>query len=68
MMDWYWKLHEYTFRVFPDREHGHWHKSLGRAGPRTESVIKNLAVNDPFHLPRAIIYTIVSLRGLAGPT
>ena len=68
MMDWYWKLHEYTFRVFLDREHGDWHKSLGPAGPRTESVIKNLAVNDPFHLPRALIYAIVSLRGLAGPT
>ena len=65
MMDWYWRMHEYSFRVFPDAEHGDWHQNLDRQGRITEHVIKNLAVKDPFHLPRALIYSIDSLRRLA---
>ncbi|MBU7004735.1 MAG: AGE family epimerase/isomerase, partial [Theionarchaea archaeon] len=65
-MDWYWKVHEYSFNRFPDAEHGDWHQNLDRRGNVIEPVIKNLAVKDPFHLPRALILSILVLRRLTG--
>lgn len=62
MIDWYWKLHDYTIPTYPDREHDVWHQNQDRAGRRTEPVIENLPVKDPFHLPRALVYAIILLR------
>lgn len=64
-LDWYWQVHEYTFGMFPDREHGDWHQNLDRRGNVVRSVIKNFPVKDPFHLPRALIYSIPTLKALA---
>ena len=63
-LDWYWKVHEYSFRVFPDRDHGEWHQNLDRKGNVTGVVVKGLQVKDPFHLPRSLIYAIQVLRRL----
>jgi len=63
-MDWYWRVHDYAFRAFPDREHGEWHQNLDRRGNAIPAVLA-LPVKDPFHLPRALIYSIVTLRDLA---
>ena len=65
-MEWYWRVHDYAFSHFPDREHGDWHQNLDRYGNRIPVVLKNLAVKDPFHLPRALLYSILVLRELAG--
>ena len=64
-LDWYWRVHDYAFGRFPDREHGEWHQNLDRQGRPIEVVVKNLAVKDPFHLPRALIMSIEVLRRLA---
>ena len=64
-MKWYREVHEYAFRVYPDREHGDWHQNLDRYGKVIPVVVKNLAVKDPFHLPRALIYSITTLRKLS---
>ncbi|MGD8237863.1 MAG: AGE family epimerase/isomerase [Armatimonadota bacterium] len=63
-MDWYWRVHDYTFAAFPNREHGDWHQNLDRRG-NPIPVVLGLTVKDPFHLPRALIYSIATLRNLA---
>ena len=60
--DWYDRLHEYVFSRFPNREHGDWYHYLDRRGTPRQNPIKALAVKDPFHLPRALIYAIKLLR------
>ena len=57
-MDWYWRIHEHTFSNFPNREHGEWHHYLDRQGNVQPNIIEKLAVKDPFHLPRALIFSI----------
>jgi len=63
-LDWYRRIHNWSFDHFPDREHGEWTQRLDRQGRRIETVV-GLPVKDPFHLPRAIIYAIESLERLA---
>jgi hypothetical protein len=46
-------------------EHGDWHQNLDRRGSPVPCVVKTLAVKDPFHLPRGLIYSINVLRHLA---
>jgi len=64
-LKWYRKVHDYSFSSFPDKEHGDWHQNLDRQGNVIEPVIKDLAVKDPFHLPRALILSIEVLRRLS---
>jgi len=64
-MEWYRRVHDYAFRMFPDREHGEWRQNLDRRGRPIPPVIEHLQVKDPFHLPRALIYGILVLRRLA---
>jgi N-acylglucosamine 2-epimerase len=64
--DWYWKVHEYAFSKYPNREHGDWIQNLDRKGNPIPVVIKGLQVKDPFHLPRALLYSIGVLKNLRG--
>ncbi len=64
-LDWYWRVHDWTFAHYPDPVHGEWRQRLDRQGrPITEVVA--LPVKDPFHLPRALIYLVDVLERLAG--
>jgi len=63
-LDWYWRVHEWSFSHFPDAEHGEWFQRLDREGRRLDEVIA-LPVKDPFHLPRALIYLVEVLDRLA---
>jgi N-acylglucosamine 2-epimerase len=56
-LDWYWKIHDWAFRHFPDPQHGEWTQRLDRQGSKIDTVIA-LPVKDPFHLPRALIWCI----------
>lgn len=60
-MDWYWKVHNYTLSHFPDHEHGEWTQNLDRKGNKID-VVTSLKVKDFFHLPRALIMGIESLK------
>lgn len=53
-MEWYKKVHDWTFQFFPDHEHGEWHQRLDREGRLSTEVVA-LPVKDPFHLPRNLI-------------
>ncbi len=62
-LHWYWKVHDWTFEHFPDRQHGEWTQKLDREGRKIDRLIA-LPVKDPFHLPRAIILCIDVLKRL----
>jgi N-acylglucosamine 2-epimerase len=65
-LEWFDRVHNYSFNYFPVREHGEWTQKLTREGkPFRETVA--LPVKDPFHLPRALLYCILGLRRLAKP-
>jgi N-acylglucosamine 2-epimerase len=62
-LDWYNKVHDYSFSHFPNPVYGEWTQKLDRQGNEiTETVA--LPVKDPFHLPRALIYGIDVLERL----
>jgi N-acylglucosamine 2-epimerase len=63
LLQWYEKLREYTFRVFPnpDAEVGEWIQIRDRQGRPQDKVVA-LPVKDPFHIIRALILIIELLR------
>ena len=67
-LDWFERVHNYTFSHYPVPQYGEWTQRLDRQGRKfTETVA--LPVKDPFHLPRALIYCSEVLERLAeGPT
>ena len=62
--DWYWKVHDYSFTHFPNWDSGDWFHNLDREGKPTIPYLQTLPVKDPFHLPRALIYSIKILDQL----
>ena len=62
--DWYWKIHDYSFTHFPNWDSGDWFHNLDREGKPTTPYLQTLPVKDPFHLPRALIYSIKILDQL----
>lgn len=65
-IEWYKKIHSYAFSHYPNRCDGEWFQNLDREGRPIPVVVAGLAVKDPFHLPRSLIYSICVLRRLAG--
>ncbi len=63
-MDWFRRLHDWSFSHFPNHEHGDWTQKLDRKGNKIDTVVA-LPVKDPFHLPRALIYCVEVLSRLA---
>lgn len=63
LLQWYEKLREYTFRVFPnpDAKVGEWIQIRDRQGRPQDKVVA-LPVKDPFHIIRALIL-IIELLG-----
>lgn len=53
-LDWYQKLHDWSFAHFPDAVNGEWVQRLTREGTILKAYVA-LPVKDPFHLPRAVI-------------
>jgi len=64
-LDWYRRIHDYSFTHFPVKDHGEWTQKLDRRGNKITDLV-GLPVKDPFHLPRALIYCIDVLERLAG--
>jgi N-acylglucosamine 2-epimerase len=64
LLEWYERLREYTFRVFPnpDPEVGEWIQIRDRQG-RPQAKVVALPVKDPFHILRALIL-MIELLGL----
>ena len=45
-LDWFRKIHEWTFNHFPDREHGEWVENLARDGRPLYEVLQSTTGND----------------------
>ena len=63
-VQWYNRVHDYSFSNYPVAEHGEWTQKLDRFGKPFQQAVA-LPVKDPFHLPRALIYCIGSLKRIA---
>jgi len=62
-LDWYDRVHQYSFAHFPVPEYGEWTQKLGRDGRPIDTVVA-FPVKDPFHLPRSLIYCLEVLDRL----
>jgi N-acylglucosamine 2-epimerase len=62
-LDWYSRVHEYSFSHFPVAGYGEWTQKLDRRGQPITQVVA-LPVKDPFHLPRALMNCIEVLDRL----
>ncbi len=63
-LDWFRRIHDYAFSHFPVPEYGEWTQNLDRQGRRINELVA-LPVKDPFHLARALIYSVGVLEQLA---
>ncbi|MGC9317748.1 MAG: AGE family epimerase/isomerase [Armatimonadota bacterium] len=65
-LDWYDRVHEWTFDHFPLPEYGEWSMRLTERGERPEGLLSLLPmpVKDPFHTPRAMMMCIDVLERL----
>ena len=63
-LDDFQRVHEYAFSHFPVPEYGEWIQNLDRQGNRLNTLVA-LPVKDPFHLARALIYSVGVLEQLA---
>lgn len=61
-LDWYWKVHDWSFSHFPVKGYGEWTQRLDRTGQHKIDTVVALPVKDPFHLQRALILAIESLE------
>ncbi len=50
------KIHDYTYRHFPDHEYGEWYGYLHRDGTVAQPAKGNL-FKGPFHIPRMLMYS-----------
>ncbi len=63
-LEWFSRIHDYAFSHFPVPEYGEWIQNLDRQGRRINELVA-LPVKDPFHLARALIYSVGVLEQLA---
>ncbi len=65
LRQWYERIFEYTFRVFPnpDREVREWVQIMDRQG-NPQNKVTALPVKDPFHITRNLIYILQFLYAL----
>ena len=60
-LEWYGRIHEWSFQHFPMAPDGEWFQRLDRQGSPIKDLIA-LPVKDPFHLPRAVILILDLLK------
>jgi N-acylglucosamine 2-epimerase len=63
-LDWFRRIHDYAFSHFPVPEYGEWIQNLDRQGKPINELVA-LPVKDPFHLARALIFSVGVLEQLA---
>ncbi len=64
-LDWFKRLHDYSFTHFPDTQHGEWFGYLRRDGTVSNRIKGNLW-KGPFHLPRALLNCWLLLERMQG--
>jgi len=64
-LDWYEKVHEWTFAHFPDPDYGEWFGYLHRDGTLANRLKGNMW-KGPFHVPRALWLCMKLLEEMGG--
>jgi N-acylglucosamine 2-epimerase len=64
-LGWLERVHEWTWRRFPDEEHGEWFGYLNRAGSPTHT-LKGNNYKGCFHIPRALMVSLDQLAKVDG--
>jgi len=64
-LEWFKKVHDWSFTHFPDTQHGEWFGYLRRDGT-VSSRVKGNMWKGPFHLPRALLNCWQLLEGMKG--
>ena len=64
-LDWFERIHNYSFSHFPVAGYGEWTQKLDRFGKKFSQTVA-LPVKDPFHLPRSLIHCVEVLERLSG--
>ena len=64
-MDWFLKVHDYSFKIFPVKKYGEWYQRCDRKGNKLDEIV-SLPVKDPYHVARAVMFIIESLERLIG--
>lgn len=64
-LDWHDKVKDWSFTHFRDQENGEWTRRLDRDGITKLDIVATLPVKDPFHLPRALMYSIEACSRMA---
>jgi len=62
-LDWFLKVHDYTFSHYPVPRYGEWFQRLDRFGNHISNIV-DLPVKDPFHVARSLINCIGLLEKL----
>jgi N-acylglucosamine 2-epimerase len=62
-LEWFQRVHDYSFSHFPVPQYGEWIQNLDRRGNKLDATIA-LPVKDPFHLSRALIHSVRVLEKL----
>ncbi|OGV64798.1 MAG: hypothetical protein A2283_04035 [Lentisphaerae bacterium RIFOXYA12_FULL_48_11] len=63
-MEWFKRVHDYSFSHFPVSHYGEWFQRFDRYGKKINN-ISAMPVKDPFHLARSLINCIGVLKQLA---
>ena len=63
-VEWYEKVHEWSFSRFPDPEYGEWYGYLHRDGSLSVP-LKGSLWKGPFHVPRALLQCLQLLETMA---
>ncbi|MBI4906786.1 MAG: AGE family epimerase/isomerase [Acidobacteria bacterium] len=62
-LEWWRRVDEYTFDVFPDWEHGEWFGYCDRTG-EVASTLKGGPYKGFFHVPRCLLFTLQRTAGV----
>jgi N-acylglucosamine 2-epimerase len=65
-LDWLARVNDWTWKHFPDPQHGEWFGYLDRLGEPALTA-KGGAYKGCFHIPRALLFSLQSLERLAAP-
>lgn len=62
-LDWFLKVHDYAFKLYPVHYYGEWYQRLDRYGDHVNNIAA-MPVKDPFHVARSMINCINLLEHL----
>jgi len=63
-LNWFLKVHDYSFKHYPVPSYGEWYQRLDRYGGHVDNITA-MPVKDPYHVARSMIYCINLLERIS---